>query len=154
MAEDNLWVRIKPRNEKKGLKIRRYLAFGMRFDESLGWYKVPKSIDLSDGRRVDVAEYLSNVRNDNDDQDSPLAFDVMSEKDARSIDAKERKAAELRATALDPRPVRPVDMTSAELNSSPTHAEERIPGVSNDEPHLSQPIRPRRGRPPKSKTAA
>ncbi len=155
MAEESLWVRIKPRNEKKGLKIRRYLAFGMRFDEPLGWYKVPREIELSDGRKVNVAEYLSNVRNDNEDPDSPLAFDVMTEKEARSLDAKERKAAELRATAVDARPVRPVDMTAADLSAPPPEVEEETtPGISNTKGGgLSQPVRAKRGRPPKSRAA-
>jgi hypothetical protein len=150
----NLWVRLKPRNEKRGIKLRRYSAFGMRFDEKMGWYIVPATIDLSDGRRINVADYLSNVRNDNDDLDSPLAFDVMSEKEARSLDEKERKAAQLRATAVEARPIQPVDMTSADLRPPPEDTSiERTVGVENDEPHLAQPVRGRRPRAAK-KTAA
>lgn len=146
MESQNIWVRIKPRNEKKGLKIRKYLAFGMRFEEQLGWYKVPPSIELSDGRVVDTKEYLSNVRNDNDDPDSPLAFDVLTEQEARALDSKERKAAELRAHAVDARPLHPVDMTTADLNApSLPSGDEPLP-----ERELSEPMRPRRGRPPKT----
>lgn len=145
---DKLWVRLKPRNEKKGIKLRRYMAFGMRFDEENGWYIVPARIELSDGRKVDVARYLRSIRNDNEDADSPLAFDVMTEQEARDLDARERKAAELRATAVDARPLKPVDMTTADLSPP---ADDSIAGVEQA-PALAQPVR-RRGRPPK-RTAA
>jgi hypothetical protein len=156
MEQSTLWVRLKPRNERKGIKLRRYLAFGMRFDESAGWYKVPTKIELSDKRIVDVGKYLSNVRNDNDDPESPLAFDVMTEKDARNLDAEERKAKEVRATAVEARPVKPVDMTTADLNSPPQEEhevaeDEGTPGLAK-QAVLAQPVR-RRGRPPKAKSA-
>ena len=158
MAVNNLWVRLKPRNEKKGQLLRRYSAFGMRFDEKLGWYVVAGVIELSDGRKVDVAEYLRSVRNDNDDPDSPLAFDVMSETEARALDEKERKAAEMRATAVDARAMRPpVDMTTADLSPQPPPeavAREVVPGVTNDEPSLAQPVRRRPRRAGSKKTAA
>jgi hypothetical protein len=127
----------------------------MRFDEALGWYKVPAKIELSDGRVVDVATYLGSVRNDSDDLDSPLAFDVMNEKEARKLDAQERKAAELRATALEARPVKSVDMTTADLNgpAEGEDASEGVAGVSSKEALLSQPVRPRRGRPPRNRAA-
>lgn len=132
-ALDSLWVRLKPRNEKKGILLRRYSAFGMRFDEKLGWYVVPAMINLSDGRKVNVREYLSHVLTDNDNPDSPLAFDVMTEQEARALDAKERKAAEQRASAIDARPMSPVDMTTADLRHDlPASVErERVAGVSD-----------------------
>lgn len=154
-AVDSLWVRLKPRNEKKGIVLRRYSAFGMRFDEKLGWYVVPATISLSDGRKVNVREYLGSVRNDNDDPDSPLAFDVMNEKDARALDAKERKDAEQRASAIDARPMAPVDMTTADLRSEmPASVErEQVPGVGDSE-SLAQPVRRRPRRAAGKKTEA
>jgi hypothetical protein len=147
-----LWVRLKPRNEKKGIKLRRYLAFGMRFDEASGWYIVDSTLVLQDGRQVNVGEYLRNVRNDNEDEDSPLAFDVMTEQEARALDARERKAAEVRATAMDARPVLPSAMTSADLGPLPAKVTARsTPGISNGPEELAKPARPR-GRP--KRTAA
>jgi hypothetical protein len=152
MAEpDMLWVRIKPRNEKRGLKLRRYMAYGMRFLESEGWYKVGRWVEMADGTKKDVGAYLRQVRNDNDDPDSPFAFDVMSEAEARSLDAEERKRAEERVSAIDARPVRPAEMTSADLRPpvyDATYGDE----TAADEPLTAraQPVKRPRGRPRKN----
>ncbi len=153
--ESHLWVRIKPYNEKRGQKIRRYMAFGMRFEESLGWYKVPAEIELADGRVIDTGAYLRGVRNDNDDPESALAFDVMTETEARKLDEEEKKAAELRAKAVDARPVRPVDMTTADL-SRPSKEDREAAAEEQDasvQAPLAQPAKRPRGRPKKVQPA-
>lgn len=147
MDEDVLWVRLKPYNEKKGYKLKRYLAFGLRFDEPEGWYKVRKTITLTaaEGSRiVDLGAYLRSVRNDNDDPDSPLAFDVMTEAEAKQLDADERKAAELRAKATDARPMRSVggDMTTADLNNN--EAADDAADTAIARPAKRRPGRPRK----------
>lgn len=163
MADDTIWVRIKPHNEKKGQKLRRYSVMGVRFDESLGWYKVPKTIAVQDGRIFNFETYLKKVRVDNDDPDSPLGFDVMTEKEARKLDASEKKAAELRARAVDARPIRPVDMSPVKFDEAPNE-EEPVAPVEKGEPEededeeddlvpaveLAAPAKRPRGRPRKN----
>ncbi len=120
MAEgETIWVRIKPYNEKKGHRIRRYSVMGVRFEEEMGWYKVPKTVAVQDGRLFNFETYLKQVRVDPDNEDSPLAFDVMTENEARKLDASEKRAAELRARAVDARAIKPVDMTPVKFDDGP-----------------------------------
>lgn len=105
-------VRLKPHDPKKGHVIRRYTAFGVRFDEARGWYKV------SD----EVAKYLVTVHQRPGDEDSPLAFDVCTEDEAKAIEASEKKKAEERARAAEPNvadardlSARTPDLTTADL---------------------------------------
>ena len=37
-----IFVRIKPRNARKGLRMRRYRVFGLQFNEAQGWYRVSR----------------------------------------------------------------------------------------------------------------
>jgi len=105
-------IRIKPYDPKKGNVIRRYTAFGVRFEEARGWYKV------SD----EVAAYLGTVHQRPGDDDSPLAFDVCTEEEAQRLETSEKKKAEERARAAEPNvaqphdvTVRPADLTTADL---------------------------------------
>ena len=105
-------VRLKPHDPKKGHVIRRYTAFGVRFDEARGWYKV------SD----EVAKYLATVHQRPGDEDSPHAFDVCTEDEAKAIEAAEKKKAEERARAAEPNvadardlSARAPDLTTADL---------------------------------------
>lgn len=105
-------IRIKPYDPKKGNVIRRYTAFGVRFEEARGWYKV------SD----EVAAYLGTVHQRAGDDDSPLAFDVCTEEEAQRLEASEKKKAEERARAAEPNvaqphdvTARPADLTTADL---------------------------------------
>lgn len=81
MAQSIL-VRLKPHNPKAGQVLRRYTYKGVRFDEANGWYKVTE----------EVARYLSQVRNSESDQQSPFAFDVMSEDQANELAEREHAA--------------------------------------------------------------
>ena len=105
-------IRLKPYDPKKGHVIRRYTAFGVRFDEARGWYKV------SD----EVAAYLASVHQRPGDDDSPAAFDVCTDDEAKAMEAVEKKKAEERARAAEPNvaqphdvSARPADLTTADL---------------------------------------
>ena len=160
--EQVVWARIKPRDERKGRKLRNWhTAFGMHFSEEQGWYIVPRYIDLVDGRRIDVADYLSRVRNDNENPDSPLAFDVMSEKEALQLDEKERKAAEERVRPKDARPVKAVEMVVArdrEVAIKPSGSGDMTSsdlrrfreGTEEEETQPAMPVKRGRGRPRKN----
>lgn len=74
-------VRLKPFAPRHGQKIRRYMAFGIRFDEGRGWYEVPKKI----------ADYLRAVKNEESDPNSPFAFDVCTSEEAGTLEEDERK---------------------------------------------------------------
>ncbi len=85
-------VRLKPYDPKRGHVLRRYTAFGIRFDESRGWYRV------SD----EVANYLAAVREQPGLDYTPLAFDVCTEEEALAVEAREKKEQEERAVASAP----------------------------------------------------
>ena len=92
---DTMLVRLKPYNKKKGHVLRRYLYRGIRFQESRGWMRV----------RNEVADYLKSVHQIPDDQDSPEAFDICSEKEAKAIDKKEKQDARVALPAEDAKDV-------------------------------------------------
>lgn len=116
-------VRLKPHDPKKGHVIRRYTAFSIRFEEKRGWYKV------SD----EVATYLATVHQTPGDEDSPLAFDVCNEQEAKAIEAVEKKKAEERARAAEPNVAQPYDVSAKDLSTAdlaqprPTRPEPRTP---------------------------
>ena len=95
-------VRLKRLIVKKGHIIRRYTAFSTTFEETKGWYRV------SD----DVAAYLATVHQVPNDEDTPLAFEVCTEKEARRIDAVEKKQSEQRAHARTPNVARSHEITA------------------------------------------
>ncbi len=76
MAAETKLVRVKPYNKKKGHVLRCYTYRGIRFQGSRGWYRVSG----------DVAGYLGKVCQVPGDTDSPAAFDVCTESEAREID--------------------------------------------------------------------
>lgn len=105
-------VRLKPYDPKRGHVLRRYTAFGIRFDESRGWYRV------SD----EVAAYLAAVHEQPGLDYTPLAFDVCTEEEALTLEAREKKEQEERAIASAPNvatahdvSARPADLTTADL---------------------------------------
>jgi hypothetical protein len=105
-------VRLKPLDKKKGHIIQRYTAFSTQFEERRGWYRV------SD----EIAAYLSTVHQVPNDEDSPLAFDVCTEEEAKRIEVAEKKKAEERAHAAEPNVASPReigavggDLTTADL---------------------------------------
>ena len=116
-------VRLKPYDPKRGHVLRRYTAFGIRFDESRGWYRV------SD----EVAKYLAGVHEQPGLDYTPLAFDVCTEEEALAVEAREKKEQEERAVASAPNvatahdvSARAADLTTADLPASrPARAEAR-----------------------------
>ncbi|MCG8424392.1 MAG: hypothetical protein MJE77_41395 [Proteobacteria bacterium] len=95
MADTRL-VRLKPYSKKKGHLLRRYTYKGIKFDHQRGWYRVAKPI----------ADYLAEVRQTADDPDTPLAFDVCTDDEARAMDE-----AETDANAEGRNAERPIDAT-------------------------------------------
>ncbi len=77
-------VRIKATDPRRGYVLRRFTYKGIRFQAGNGWYQVSE----------EVADYLKDVRQRANDPNSPLAFDVCSEKEARGIDKTEAEEAE------------------------------------------------------------
>ena len=86
-------VRLKPYNPKRGYKLRRFTYKGMRFDGSKGWYAVPESI----------AAELAEIHQEYYDEDSPMAFDVMTQDEAIALEEAETKKETERARASEPR---------------------------------------------------
>lgn len=95
-------IRLRPLDAKKGHVIRRYTAFSMTFEEAKGWYRV------SD----EVAAYLQTVHQVPNDEDTPLAFDVCTEAEAKALELAEKKKAEERARAAEPNVAMPRDVSS------------------------------------------
>jgi hypothetical protein len=84
-------VRLKPHDPRRGFVLRRYTFRGIKFHDERGWYKVDKT----------VGDYLRRVRQVPDDEHAPLAFDVCTEDEAKSLDAREKEAAADRKNATD-----------------------------------------------------
>jgi hypothetical protein len=107
-------ARLKPYNPKRGFKIRRFSVHGIRFDVGGKWYVVDPH----------VAEYLKTVKNDNNDPDSPFAFDVCTEEAAKTLMQDEREV-QLRAGIVEmPRPVL-LDMTADGIKAQADAASQR-----------------------------
>jgi hypothetical protein len=88
---DTVLVRLKSLDPRRGYVLRRYTYAGIKFQEERGWYRVTKA----------VAEYLRAVRQVADDAVSPLAFDVLSDEEAKALDAREEAEAKVRRSATD-----------------------------------------------------
>jgi hypothetical protein len=143
-----IFVRIKPRNKRKGLRMRRYRVFGIQFNEAQGWHKVSRWMSGEVGgavgaprqQLVDMKEYFANVRN-TENEDSPLAFDVCNEETARSIDEEERKKAEPKRKSAHP-----VDLTSADVRPGRLRAVDQTTASAPPTPERRGPGRPRKPR--------
>jgi hypothetical protein len=109
-------IRLRPFDAKKGHIIRRYTVAGTTFEERKGWYRVSDH----------MASYLATVHQVADDEDSPMAFDVYTQDDAKRIDAAEKKKAEERARAAEPNVATARDVTA--IAGDLTTADLRDPG--------------------------
>lgn len=85
-------ARLKPYNPNRGHKLRRFMIQGIRFDADKGWYKVSEA----------MADTLKEVHQDYYDEDSPLAFDIMTQAEAIALETREAEKAERRAVAASP----------------------------------------------------
>ncbi len=91
-------VRLKRRDPRHGIVLKQYWYKGIKFLESEGWYVV------SD----DVAAYLkAHARQRAGDLQSPEAFDICTEDEAREIDEQETLETEPRRPAEKARPATP-----------------------------------------------
>jgi len=84
-------VRLKPFDPRRGLVLRRYTHAGIKFHGERGWYRVEKP----------VADYLRGVRQQAADANSPLAFDVCTEEEAKTLDVREKDSVNGRKAAAD-----------------------------------------------------
>ena len=91
MATQTMLVRLKPYNPKCGFFLRRFSYRGVRLQEERGWYRL----------NGEVGEYFRGVRQVDIDPNSPLAFDVCTEEEARALEEKERKEKRRRARVRD-----------------------------------------------------
>ncbi|WP_428262899.1 hypothetical protein [Haliangium sp.] len=83
MATDNsMLVRLMPYDPKKGHVLKQYTYRGIRFQAGRGWYRVDAS----------VAAYLERVRSIPGNENTPLAFEVRTQAEARALDERDRKA--------------------------------------------------------------
>ena len=73
-----MYIRLKPFNPRRGHMLRRFCFKGKVFHVGR-WYKVSESF----------AQQVSEIHQKANDEDSPYAFDVATEQQARAIEAKE-----------------------------------------------------------------
>jgi hypothetical protein len=99
------YVRLKRRDPKHGVVLRQYVYQGIRFLESEGWYVVEE----------EVADYLRKARQKATDPQSPEAFDICTEKEARAIDEKENLESKPRRPADQARSTQARGLTSKDL---------------------------------------
>ena len=118
-------ARLKPYNKRKRHLLRIVNYRGIKFESAKGWYKIDDA----------TAAVIASVHQDPYDKDSPLAFDVMSQDEAREIEAAEKRAAEEKAKATDP--------IDAALDRTSALAASDLPAV---EPEKSKPARRTRRR--------
>lgn len=85
-------ARLKPYNKRRGHVVRILNYRGIKFEAVKGWYRVDDA----------TAAVISSIHQDQNDMDSPLAFDVMTEDDARNLEKAEAKKIEEKAKASDP----------------------------------------------------
>ena len=105
----SMLVRLKPYNKRRGHLLRRVNFRGVKFEAHKGWYKVDDN----------TAAQLGNVRQTAYDEDSPQAFDVLTQDEARAVEASENKAKQEKAKAADPIDAaidRTADMKSDDLS--------------------------------------
>lgn len=121
MSEDiSMRVRLKPYNQKRGHLTRRHMVYGMRFDESAGWYEVSKAI----------ADKLRGMTRD-DDKDLPELFDVCTIEEARVMERAEKVAAQQRMEVDSPARLEHAARSTADLGQSNPRAKSAMPIVAD-----------------------
>lgn len=105
---ETMLVRMKSYDPRRGQVLRRYTYRGIRFQEERGWYRVEK----------EVGEYLRTVRQ-NPGPHSSLAFDVCTEEEARTLDARELAETNSRRSATDELTVSSARVEEGELATIP-----------------------------------
>lgn len=109
---DKMLVRLKPYEPKRRHVIQSYThaPSGLQFLAARGWYRVDASL----------AAYLKTVPQIENDPDSPMAFDVVTEDQGKQLDEREARSKEQRASASNPTDLdhTPHDLTTADLHQS------------------------------------
>ncbi len=85
-------VRIKPYNKRRGHRLRSYTIQGRRFTSARGWYEVPTAMSV----------VLADIQQVDNDEHSPMAFDVVTAAEARKIDEIEATDEGAKRAAADP----------------------------------------------------
>lgn len=124
-----MYVRLKPHNPKRGYKLKRYTVFGIRFQGDRGWYMVDPA----------VADFLKTVHQNNNDPDSPPAFDVCTKQEALKIAEKEQMERLRKGEVIGRIPV-VFDRTDATMRKKARVASERAEAKLAG--HLAPPIDP------------
>jgi hypothetical protein len=88
---DTLLVRLKAYDARRGYVLRTFTYRGIKIQVERGWFRVT----------TEVGEYLRTVHEIPRDPQSPLAFDVCTDDEARAIDAAEKKEVASRQNATD-----------------------------------------------------
>lgn len=115
---ETLLVRLKPYDHRRGHVLRRYTYAGIKFQEERGWSRVDKP----------VADYLRTVRQVPGDSYSPLAFDVCTDEEAKTIDHAEADSAKVKRSATDELKVVPArGAVTTDALPSPAPVGERAP---------------------------
>ena len=122
---ETFYVRIKPYKPKRGYKLKSYSVFGRRFKAEAGWYRIDD---------VNAATYLKTVHNNNNDPESPLAFDVCTEAEFRKK-LEEEHSERIRKGEIQAPLGNVVDMTEMVVDDQRALANKRI-----EADHIGQPI--------------
>lgn len=125
MARQAFYIRLKPYNPKRGYKLRIYSVFGLKFRVDGGWYKIDDA---------NVASYLKTVHNDNNDPESPLAFDVCTEDEWKGLLADEHRE-RIRKGEIRPTYGNVVDMTQPSVEERNEFATKRVHADHIGKPH-------------------
>lgn len=135
VTNEKIFVRIKRRNDRKGLRMKRYRVLAMQMTEEQGWYRIGRFVTgrVSDMEQlIDLKAYFESVRN-TESEESPLAFDVVvTQAEADAMTEQEAKDNEPRRKSKVAN-----DLTSAEVR----------PGAKATEEPRRGPGRPRKPRP-------
>lgn len=125
-------VRLKRYNPKKGYRLKQFHVYGQRFEEERGWYKVNQFVTdfehkTGARRREDLIAYLREVRQNQEDPESKLAFDICTPEQAAKMDEDEEEAIASRARANDVtrgRAGHPNDLTTNDIRNRGDRGEE------------------------------
>lgn len=87
---NQMYIRLKPYNPRRGYTLKRFCVSGKVF-QSGNWYKVSEA----------TAQAVSELHQKAHDEDSPYAFDVATEQQARAIEDAEKARQEAERRKVD-----------------------------------------------------
>lgn len=124
-----MYIRIKPFNPRRGHMLRRFCFKGKVFHVGR-WYKVSESF----------AQQVSEIHQKANDEDSPYAFDVATEQQARAIESKERAKEESerkkidRAEVVSAQEIRDDSLRGGAVTTAALHAAEEVDDLPDVKP--------------------